>query len=397
MHQKQSIADLVEKYNRGLLSATEKEAFFQLFERDDLDPEVEDYLWQNYRQQAETAVWPEKFRKMFAERMARRIIQSAQPSISKEVRMTPFLQRRWWRYAAAVLIVAGTGAYLWNSGRNQQVVAPAQSARAEVLPGTSGAVLTLADGTQVVLDSLGNGVVASQRGTSVLLKNGQLEYHTTDSRMQASYNTLEIPRGRQFQLVLPDGSKVWLNAASSIKYPTIFTGKDRTVEISGEVFFDIEKDNARPFIVKVNNSAVIEVLATSFNINAYEQEQAVKTTLVEGALRVNANNDRQLLKPGQQAQVAAGKPIRVMNNVNISQATAWKNGYFDFNDMDLPVMMRQLERWYDIEVIYEGTVPEVTFKGKMDRNVQLSDVVGFLKNFGINASLKDRKLLISGS
>src|SRR5690606_36493976 len=147
----------------------------------------------------------------------------------------------------------------------------------------------------------------------------------------------------------------------------------------------------------VNSSAVIEVLATSFNINAYEQEQAVKTTLVEGALRVNANNDRQLLKPGQQAQVAAGKPIRVMNNINVSQATVWKNGYFDFNDMDLPVMMRQLERWYDIEVIYEGTVPEVTFKGKMDRNVQLSDVVGFLKNFGINASLKDRKLLISGS
>lgn len=397
MHEKQPIADLVAKHNRGLLSAAEKEAFFQLFERDDLDPEVEDYLWQNYRQYADTAIWPEAFRRKFAERMAKRILRSSQPSAPKEVRMTPFLQRRWWRYAAAVVILAGTGAYLWSITRDQQAATPAQLAQATVSPGTNGAVLTLADGTKVVLDSLGNGVVASQRGTDVVLKNGLLEYHTTDNGMQASYNTLEIPRGRQFQLVLPDGSKVWLNAASTIKYPTIFTGRERVVEISGEAFFDVEQDKAKPFIVKINNSTVIEVLATSFNINAYEQEQAVKTTLVEGALRVNANNDRQLLKPGQQAQVAAGKPVRVVDNVNISQAMAWKNGYFDFNDVDLPVMMRQLERWYDIQVVYEGTVPDVTFKGKMDRNVQLSDVVGFLKNFGINASLQDRKLLISGS
>lgn len=397
MHEKQPIADLVAKHNRGLLSAAEKEAFFQLFERDDLDPEVEDYLWQNYRQYADTAIWPEAFRRKFAERMAKRILRSSQPSAPKEVRMTPFLQRRWWRYAAAVVILAGTGAYLWSITRDQRAAAPAQLAQATVSPGTNGAVLTLADGTKVVLDSLGNGVVASQRGTDVVLKNGLLEYHTTDNGMQASYNTLEIPRGRQFQLVLPDGSKVWLNAASTIKYPTIFTGRERVVEISGEAFFDVEQDKAKPFFVKINNSTVIEVLATSFNINAYEQEQAVKTTLVEGALRVNANNDRQMLKPGQQAQVTAGKPVRVVDNVNISQAMAWKNGYFDFNDVDLPVMMRQLERWYDIQVIYEGTVPDVTFKGKMDRNVQLSDVVGFLKNFGINASLQDRKLLISGS
>ncbi|QEH42870.1 FecR family protein [Chitinophaga sp. XS-30] len=397
MHEKQPIADLIAKHNRGLLSAAEQEAFFRLFERDDLDPEVADYLWQNYRQYADTAIWPEAFRRKFAERMTKRILRSAQPSAPKVVRMTPFLQRRWWRYAAAVLILAGTGAYLWSITRDQQAAAPAQLAQATVSPGTNGAVLTLADGTKVVLDSLGNGVVASQRGTDVVLKNGLLEYHTTDNGMQASYNTLEIPRGRQFQLVLPDGSKVWLNAASTIKYPTIFTGRERVVEISGEAFFDVEQDKAKPFIVKINNSTVIEVLATSFNINAYEQEQAVKTTLVEGSLRVNANNDRQMLKPGQQAQVAAGKPVRVVNNVNISQAMAWKNGYFDFNDVDLPVMMRQLERWYDIQVIYEGTVPDVTFKGKMDRNVQLSDVVGFLKNFGINASLQDRKLLISGS
>lgn len=395
MHQKQSVAELIEKHNRGLLSASEKEAFFQLFEKDDLDPEVESYLWQNYQQHAETAVWPDEFRQLFAERMAKRILKATQPVATGNVRSISFLQRHWWRYAAAVIIIfAGSLVYL---SRTKQPAISVKTHQASVSPGTNGAVLTLADGTQVVLDSLGNGVVASQQGTNVVLKNGLLEYQTTDNRMEASYNTLEIPRGRQFQLVLPDGSKVWLNAASSIKYPTVFTGKDRVVEVSGEAFFEIEKDKAKPFMVRINNASTIEVLGTSFNVNAYEQENAVKTTLLEGAVRVNANNDKQILKPGQQAQVQTGNPVKIVNNINISQVVAWKNGYFDFNDADLPVMMRQLERWYDIQVIYEGKVPDVTFKGKMDRNVQLSDMVGFLKNFGINASLQDRRLVISGS
>jgi ferric-dicitrate binding protein FerR (iron transport regulator) len=392
MHENQPVAELIEKYQRGILSDAEKKAFFQLFERDDLAPEVEEYLWQNYLQHAETAAWPDEFRERFAERMVRRIIQSPQPA-----RTVPFLQRHWWRYAAAVVLVsAATAAFFSSYFRNRPMVTPATSIQAQVSPGSTGAVLTLADGTQVVLDSLGNGVVAAQQGTNVVLNNGQLQYHTTDNHLQASYNTLEIPRGRQFQLVLPDGSKVWLNAASSIRYPTVFTGKDRIVEISGEAFFEVQKDNAKPFMVRLNNS-IIEVLGTSFNVNAYEQENAVKTTLVEGALRVNANNSRQTIRPGQQAQVYADAPVRVMNTIDVSQVTAWKNGYFDFNDVDLPVMMRQLERWYDITVVYEGKVPDVTFKGKMDRNVQLSDVVSFLKNFGINANLQDRKLVISGS
>jgi len=392
MHQKQSIAELIEKHSRGVLSATEKEAFFQLFERDDLDPEVEDYLWQNYQQQAETTVWPDEFRQLFASRMASRIIRSAEP-----IRTMPSRKTHWWRYAAAavILVFAGSVAYLLTTKQPSAPIITTIPSR--VSPGTTGAVLILANGTKVVLDSLGNGIVASQQGANVVLKNGLLEYQTTDNSMQASYNTLEVPRGRQFRLTLPDGSRVWLNAASSIKYPTIFAGKERVVEVSGEAFFEVEKDAAKPFMVKVNNSAVIEVLGTSFNVNAYEQEELIKTTLVEGALSVNADNDRQILKPGQQAQVQAGQSMKLISNTNISQVTAWKNGYFDFNDADLPVMMRQLERWYDIQVVYEGKVPDVTFKGKMDRNVQLADMVGFLKNFGIKASLQERRLVISGS
>ena len=293
--------------------------------------------------------------------------------ITASRRVLPMRRNRWWAVAAALALLIGAGVYL--SSRQSNITSPPLVTN-DAAPGREGAVLTLANGKQVVLDSLGNGVVAAQQGTNVVLNNGQLQYHTTDNHLQASYNTLEIPRGRQFQLVLPDGSKVWLNAASSIRYPTVFTGKDRIVEISGEAFFEVQKDNAKPFMVRLNSST-IEVLGTSFNVNAYEQENAVKTTLVEGALRVNANNSRLTIKPGQQAQVYADAPVKVVHNINVSQVTAWKNGYFDFNDVDLPVMMRQLERWYDITVAYEGKVPDVTFKGKMDRNVQLSDVVSF--------------------
>ncbi|MRG47110.1 DUF4974 domain-containing protein [Chitinophaga sp. SYP-B3965] len=390
MHEKQSIAELIEKHNRGVLSATEKEAFFQLFERDDLDPEVESYLWQNYQQQAETTVWPEEFRELFAARMAKRIIRSSQP-----IRSLPSRKTHWWRYAAAVLLIfAGSVAFLLTT---KQPSPTDITVRSVVLPGTNGAVLTLADGTQVVLDSLGNGVVASQQGAKVVLKNGLLEYQNTGNPTEASYNTLNIPRGRQFRLTLPDGSRVWLNAASSIKYPTAFAGKERMVEVNGEAFFEVEKDAAKPFIVKVNNSTAIEVLGTSFNVNTYEQEDMIKTTLVEGAISMKTDSDRQILKPGQQAQLQAGRSMKIVSNINISQVTAWKNGYFDFNDADLPVMMRQLERWYDIQVVYEGKVPDVTFKGKMDRNVQLADMVGFLKSFGIKASMQERRLIISGS
>lgn len=390
MHEKQSVAELIEKHSRGILSATEKESFFELFKRDDLDPEVESYLWQNYQQQAETAVWPDEFRQLFAARMAKRIIRSAQP-----IRSLPSHKTHWWRYAAAVLlIIAGSVAFLLTTKQPSPTDITVQSV---VLPGTNGAVLTLADGTQVVLDSLGNGIVASQQGANVVLKNGLLEYQATGNDMQPAYNTLEIPRGRQFRLTLPDGSRVWLNAASSIKYPTLFAGKERVVEVSGEAFFEVEKDAAKPFMVKVNSSAAIEVLGTSFNVNTYEQKDMIKTTLVEGAISMNADNERQILRPGQQAQLQAGRSMKVVSNINIGQVIAWKNGYFDFNDTDLPVMMRQLERWYDIQVVYEGKVPDVTFKGKMDRNVQLADMVGFLKNFGIKASLQERRLVISGS
>lgn len=403
MPEKLNFAELVEKHNRGLLSVSEKAAFFQLFEREDLDPEIEEYLWQNYQQNMETAVWPDEFRELFAARMAKRIFQqtnanagasSGEHMPGKSVRL---LKTTWFRYAAAIIILLGAGAWLFLTlnKRTDAVLTNNDKQPAEkVIPGKDGAVLTLADGTQVVLDSLGNGIVADQNGSQVLLKDGSLAYRATAKpSAEPSYNTMSTPNGRQFRLVLPDGSKVWLNAASSIRYPTVFARNERVVAIKGEAYFEVEKNKNAPFKVKVNDATVVEVLGTGFNINAYENEEAIKTTLIQGAVKVNT----QPLTPGQQAEVYPDETLKVVNGVDTSRTMAWKNGYFDFSNADLPVMMRQLERWYDITVTYKGQIPRIVFKGQMDRNVQLADVIRFLTAFGIKTSLQGRTLFISGS
>ena len=310
------------------------------------------------------------------------------------------LRTIWFRSAAAVIILFGIGTYGWMHTQDKSPIsAGSRSALvgSNIPPGKSGAILTLSDGSRVVLDSLTNGVIAAQNGAQVILKKGLLAYDPDGQRSKETvYNTMSTPKGRQFQLILPDGSKVWLNAASSIKYPTVFTGRERVVEMEGEAYFEIAKNPKVPFKVKANRTEV-EVLGTGFNVNGYNNEAAVTTTLIEGAVKINTQKRSVTLKPGQQAQTLANTEIQVVNGTDINQVMAWKNGHFDFNNADLQMMMRQLERWYDIQVVYEGTIPDVIFKGKMDRDVQLSDVVRFLKLFGIRARLEERVLTISGN
>jgi len=316
------------------------------------------------------------------------------------VRRVHLLRSAWLRYAAAIVILFGAGVYVWKvrTGNNYSLSKEGgKKTQTDIAPGKDGAILTLADGSQVVLDSIGNGVIATQNGTQVVLKNGSLAYDATGSSPASiSYNSVATPKGRQFRLELPDKSKVWLNAASSIRYPAAFIGDERVVEIKGEAYFEIEKDKSKPFRVKVNDGAVVEVLGTSFNVNSYENEDAVRTTLVEGAVRINAYKHRQSLKPGQQAQIRPDETITVVDGIDVDQVVAWKNGYFDFGKVDLQVMMRQLERWYDITVKYKGDAPKMVFKGTMDRNMQLLDVIRFLNASGIKTDLEGRTLIISG-
>lgn len=302
-----------------------------------------------------------------------------------------FLRRRIMA-AASVILLLVAGAYLWTS--NKKDTSPATVATI-ITPGKAGAILTLADGSQVVLDSLANGVIAKQNGARVVLTNGQLAYDPTEnSNGEIVFNTIATPKGRQFQVTLPDGTQVWLNAASSIRYPTAFSGEERKVEVTGEAYFEVAKNTNMPFRVSVNNKAEIKVLGTHFNVNAYENEKAIATTLLEGSVRVAATEPGNvILQPGQQAQIENAS-IKIIKNANTDKAIAWKNGLFYFDGASLAEIMRQLERWYDIEVVYEKGIPDIEFEGEMTKDVSLDGLLVMLGKTEIHFRIEGRKLIV---
>lgn len=267
----------------------------------------------------------------------------------------------------------------------------------EVAPGRNKAVLTLADGSVIALDDEKNGHIAKQGNVEVNKSNGaQLEYKLTGSNKpsEIEFNTLSTPRGGQYKLNLPDGSHVWLNAASSIKYPTAFTGNERKVEISGEVYFEIAHDARMPFKVSVNGMEV-KVLGTHFNVNAYSDEMAVKTSLLEGSIELSKSGNIISLKPGQQAQlVTSSGIIRVLDDIDMDEVVAWKNGYFSFNKADLQTVMRQIARWYDVEIFYEGKIPQRFFGGKIDRKSNASEVLKILEESKVHFSIENKKIIV---
>ncbi|QEH42556.1 FecR family protein [Chitinophaga sp. XS-30] len=292
------------------------------------------------------------------------------------------IQRSWWAAAAAVLLLAGAVA-LWPGSLPRKHFAVKPST--DVAPGKSKAVLTLADGSLVTLDSaIGQDI--QQEAATARQQNGQLVYEP-DATATAiiQYNTLTTPRGGQFRLVLPDGTQVWLNAASSIHYPTVFTGKERTVTITGEAYFEVTKNAGMPFRVNTSGGTMVEVLGTRFNINAYADEDAIRTTLAEGAVKVSSGNEQVILQPGQQAQVT-GRQIQVLRP-DMAQVLAWKNGIFNFENSSLEEVMRQLSRWYDVEVVYKGRIPDRVFGGELQRSLPLSQVLEVLRDMKLNVQL----------
>jgi ferric-dicitrate binding protein FerR (iron transport regulator) len=310
------------------------------------------------------------------------------------------LRREWW-VAASVLFLLGAGAYLWLAGHrksNQGLANSSKPAQNDVRPGGNKAILTLADGQKIVLDSAANGMLAQQGGATITkLSNGQLAYHINKTGFTGVlYNTMSTPRGGQYTLILPDGTGVWLNAASSITYPTTFTGSSREVVISGEAYFEVAQESARPFRVKVNDMAV-EVLGTHFNINSYADEASIQTTLLEGSVKVVKRVPGRealaaVLKPGQQVQVTA--QMKVVNHADVDQVMAWKNGLFSFDKLTLQEVLRQLSRWYDVEVVYQGAITPKKFVGEIGRDLNLSEVLDGLKATGVHFSVEGRKLIV---
>lgn len=326
-------------------------------------------------------------------------------SATPVVPITSSPKRRWRFAAAAIVILAAGGAAFWGYQHRSPVSASipqtaiAKSAN-DVLPGTNRAILTLSNGQQINLDDSKNGVVASQGNMNVTkLADGQLAYNKASEEKSSSavYNVLSTPRAGQFSLTLPDGSKVWLNNATTIRYPVAFTGNSREVELNGEAYFEIAKDPSRPFRValhKGSRTSTIEVLGTSFNIMAYEDENAERTTLVEGSVRFVAEGTSTLLKPEEQSVLDQNGGLKTLHNVNVGEVTAWKNGFFHFDHASLETTMRQLARWYDIDVEYTGTIKPQEYMGKIQRNLPLSAVLKGLARDDIHFELEGRKLLV---
>jgi transmembrane sensor len=238
-------------------------------------------------------------------------------------------------------------------------------AKSDISPGGNIATLTLADGRKISLTDAKNGQLAEQSGIKISkTADGQLVYNITNaenSSLSLSYNTIETPPGGQYQVILPDGSKVWLNSASSLRYPVRFTGNERKVEISGEAYFEVAHNSKMPFRV-INSNQIVEVLGTHFNIMAYPDESSTNTTLLEGSVRIIKENKSKIISPGQQTRVKNGD-IDVAS-VDVTQVTAWKEGYFMFKNEDIQSIMRQISRWYNLEVKYQGDIPEKVFGGR---------------------------------
>ena len=307
--------------------------------------------------------------------------------------------RRWWYAAAAVLLLGGflTYRFAFQEPNKSPIVNKTIPEKNDVAPGGNKAVLTLADGSTIILDNASNGNLAEQGNTKVIkLDDGQLAYNNAGIGSEVVYNTVSTPRGGQYQLVLADGSKVWLNAASTLRFPTSFVGKERKVELEGEGYFEVAKNAAMPFKVDVDGKGEVEVLGTHFNINSYSNEPAINTTLIEGSVKVTGNlsGKTQNLNPGEQARINAAGQVTLNRNINVDEIIAWKEGNFNFNSAGIEYIMRNVSRWYDLDVVYQGVPSKETFSGIVSRNSNLSEVLMIMKQAGIKFKIEGKKITV---
>lgn len=343
------------------------------------------------------------------ERILASVLQYAKEEESGErlvVSMKPRIQL-WKRIAIAASIVGVLFVSYWLMSDKTTVDGPQttviQSNDVQA-PDRNRAQIKLADGTVVYLDSAANGQLALQGNVKLVMNaNGEIVYETKDDGPLTTiqYNTLYNPRGSKVQpLTLSDGTKVWLNNESSIKYPTAFAGDERKVEISGEAYFEVAHNPAKPFIV-TKGEMNVTVLGTHFNVNTYNDENDIKVTLLEGSVRVQPVADPStgsgpksvVIKPGEQARVVNSE-LSIVNNADLEQVMAWKNGYFQLSGSNLQAIMRQIERWYDVEVVYEGIISQRRFGGQLPRTASLLEVLKILEESDMHFMVEGRKVVV---
>ena len=380
MKRKALYKQLISRYMEDKATDREKEVFFHLLSKGKLDK----YLHAEMEDRAE---------EMLSE-------TNSKPTRSPTKNRLIPLKIGYAAAAAAIL----TGILIAAGLLRQQNRSPGNDKPAlvtqyknEVRPGGNHAILILTDGSKLVLDSTKKGLLSVQGQTRLTkVDSGSLVYQaTTDEHSIISYNTIATPAGGQYQVTLADGTKVWLNALSTLKFPTSFSGPARTVELKGEAYFEVAQNKNKAFHVLVNGLD-IQVLGTKFNVNAYTDESSLKTTLMEGSVRLVKDNQSLTLTPGQQGKtIAAGAGgLALVKDANTDEALAWKNGYFSFDDADIHTVMRQLARWYGIQVKYEGTPTKTLFWGKMGRDLNLTQVLTGLDKSKVHFQLEGTTLTV---
>ncbi|WP_342328534.1 FecR family protein [Pedobacter sp. FW305-3-2-15-E-R2A2] len=310
----------------------------------------------------------------------------------------PKPSRMWWpriAAAASIILCLGTAYYFYQK---TDVTPSVSYAKNNILPGGNKAYLTLADGKRITLTNAKNGTLAQQPGVNITkTSDGELIYSINDLKPEIeaakNYNTIETPVGGQYQVVLPDGTKVWLNAASSLKFPSTFARLvNRKVDLRGEAYFEVAKNKQQPFIVKTAEQEV-EVLGTHFNINTYKDEQGVKTTLLEGSVKIHNGVESKILKLGEQSTLTNQRFM--VKTIDVEEAIAWKKGYFYFNNENIESIMRKLSRWYNVEVQYEGKIPNEGFYGTVSQTKNISQVLSILeKTKGVHFRIEGRRITV---
>lgn len=373
--------ELLHRYHTGNISQSEKEL-------------VE--LW--YSQLIETGEWQwdesekDEVEKMLESRILEKIrLQNKKP------RTIYLLSRKYWWAAASIVLVLGFSTYflVFNKTLKPSSIVSTTEPNDVSAPQSNKAIITLSNGQKVFLDSISNGALAVQGNVKLVkLASGEIVYQSSGELSEnIQYNTLENPRGSKvINMVLADGSKVWLNAGSSLNYPVAFVGSERKVSVSGEAYFEVAHDASKPFVVH-NGSLDVRVLGTHFNVNAFtEDDNNIKVTLLEGSVKISNGSSNCLLEPGQQALVS--KEMKILNDVDLNKVMAWKNGYFQFDKASLQSVLKQVSRWYDIEVIYEGKNQPREFVGEIERDLSLSEVFKILEINKVNFTLEGKKLIV---
>ncbi len=306
-----------------------------------------------------------------------------------------------WGAAASIILLLSFPLYYWMTENEESDIVSENIEQDIAPPKTLDAVLTLGNGEQIVLnDQSASGLLAKEGEINISRHaDGEIEYQSTDTdkhEVEVSYHTITVPKGsKTLQLELSDGTKVWMNSASILRYPNFFVGNERKVEITGEAYFEVAKNDDMPFIVNVNSRANIKVLGTHFNVNAYEDESRIKTTLLEGSIKILSlsTNLELMINPGEQATLDAQNNLNV-ETVDISESIAWKNGFFDFNNADIQTVMRSLARWYDLEIQYKKLIKE-RFYIKISRDTNISSVFEILQKTGaVNFRIEGKKITI---